>query len=152
MKRFLIAGLIATLVGGILTTPANAAYTVKPRVGQCFLYSAADVSAPYARKNPVSCSGTHNAETYLVTKWPLKRNPADMPDEESLAVADSLCQAWGDEGLISNPFFNYWAWYTPDRAAWAKGQRWVRCDAMSKNKSEKYISWKGQRLYSGVNV
>ena len=152
MKRFLIAALIATLAGGILTTPANAAYTVKPRVGQCFLYSAADVSAPYARKNPVSCSGTHNAETYLVTRWPLKKNPADMPDEESLAVADSLCQAWGDEGLISNPFFNYWAWYTPDRAAWAKGERWVRCDAMSKNKSEKYISWKGQRLYSGVNV
>ena len=152
MKRFLIAALIATLVGGILTTPANAAYTVKPRVGQCFLYSAADVSAPYARKNPVSCSGTHNAETYLVTKWPLKKNPADMPDEESLAVADSLCQAWGDEGLISNPFFNYWAWYTPDRAAWAKGERWVRCDAMSMNKSEKYISWKGQRVYSGVNV
>jgi hypothetical protein len=152
LKRFLIAALIATLVGGIVTTPANAAYTVKPRVGQCFLYSAADVSAPYARKNPVSCSGTHNAETYLVTKWPLKKNPADMPDEESLAVADSLCQAWDDEGLISNPFFNYWAWYTPDRAAWAKGERWVRCDAMSKNKSEKYISWKGQRLYSGVNV
>ena len=77
MKRLLIATLITTLLGGILTTPASAAYTVKPKVGQCFLYSAADVSAPHPRKNPVSCSGTHNAETYLVTKWPIKTNPAD---------------------------------------------------------------------------
>jgi hypothetical protein len=152
LKRLLIATLITTLLGGILTTPASAAYTVKPKVGQCFLYSAADFSAPHPRKNPVSCSGTHNAETYLVTKWPIKTNPADMPDEESLGMAESLCRAWGEEGLISNPFFNYWAWYTPDRAAWAKGERWLRCDAMTKNKSEKYISWRGQRLYTGVNV
>ena len=152
MKRLVIATLIATLVGGIFTTPASAAYTVKPKVGQCFLYSVADVDAPYARKNPVSCSSTHNAETYLVTKWPLKIKPSEMSDEEALSLADSLCRAWGDDGLIANPFFTFWAWYTPDPAAWAKGERWLRCDAMAKNKAEKYISWRGQRLYSGMNV
>ena len=99
MKRLVIATLIATLVGGIFTTPASAAYTVKPRVGQCFLYSVADVDAPYARKNPVSCSSTHNAETYLVTKWPLKMKPSEMPDEEALSLADSLCRAWGKTNL-----------------------------------------------------
>jgi hypothetical protein len=152
MKRLVIAVLISTMFGGIFTPPANAAYTVKPKVGQCFLYSVADVSAPYARKNPISCSSTHNAETYLVTKWPLKMKPEEMSDEEALSLADSLCRAWGDDGLIANPFFTYWAWYTPDPAAWAKGERWLRCDAMAKNKAEKYISWKGQRLYTGVNV
>ena len=152
MKRFLITVLLSALVGGVFTSPAHAAYTVKPKVGQCFMYLAADVDSPYARKNPVSCSSTHNAETFLVTKWPLKTNPSDMSDEESLNIADSLCRAWGNDGLISNPFFTFWAWYTPDRAAWAKGERWLRCDAMAKNKSEKYISWKGQRLYTGVNV
>jgi hypothetical protein len=152
LKRFLITALISTLVMATLASPAKAAYTVKPKAGQCFLHTVADIDAPYARKNPVKCSGTHNAETYFVTKWPLTTNPADMPDEEALNLADSLCRAWGDDGLISNPFFNFWAWYTPDRAAWAKGERWLRCDAMAKNKSEKYISWKGQRLYTGVNV
>ena len=152
MKRFVIAVLISTLFGGTLAAPANAAYTVKPRVGQCFLYSVADVDAPYARKNPVSCSSIHNAETYHVTKWPLKIKPSEMSDEEAFSLADSLCRAWGDDGLITNPFFTFWAWYTPDPAAWAKGERWLRCDAMAKNKAEKYISWRGQRLYSGMNV
>jgi hypothetical protein len=152
LKRFLITALISTLVMATLASPAKAAYTVKPKAGQCFLYTVADIDAPYARKNPVKCSGTHNSETYFVTKWPLTTNPADMPDEEALNLADSLCRAWGDDGLISNPFFNFWAWYTPDRAAWAKGERWLRCDAMSRNKAEKYISWKGLRLYSGMNV
>ena len=152
MKRFVIAVLISTLFGSTLAAPANAAYTVKPRVGQCFLYSVADVSAPYARKNPISCSSTHNAETYLVTKWPLKMKPEEMSDEEALSLADSLCRAWGEDGLIANPFFTYWAWYTPDPAAWTKGERWLRCDVMAKNKAEKYISWRGQRLYSGMNV
>ena len=152
MKRFLITVLISTLVGGIFTSPANAAYTVKPKAGQCFMYSAADVDAPYARKNPVSCSSTHNAETFLVTKWPLKIKPSDMPDQEALDLAESLCHAFGTDGLLSNPFFTFWAWYTPDPAAWAKGERWLRCDAMAVNKSNKYISWKGLRLYSGMNV
>ena len=152
MKRFLITVLVSTLVGGIFTSPANAAYTVKPKAGQCFMYSAADVDAPYARKNPVSCSSTHNAETYLVTKWPLKIKPSDMPDQEALDLAESLCRAFGTDGLLSNPFFTFWAWYTPDPAAWAKGERWLRCDAMAVNKSNKYISWKGLRLYSGMNV
>ena len=152
MKRFLTTVLVSTLVGGIFTSPAHAAYTVKPKVGQCFMYSAADVDAPYARKNPVSCSSTHNAETYLVTKWPLKIKPSQMPDQEALNLAESLCRAFGDDGLISNPFFTFWAWYTPDPAAWAKGERWLRCDAMAVNKSNKYISWKGLRLYTGMNV
>ena len=152
MKRFLITVLVSTLVGGIFTSPANAAYTVKPKAGQCFMYSAADVDAPYARKNPVSCSSTHNAETYLVTKWPLKIKPSDMSDQEALDLAESLCRAFGTDGLLSNPFFTFWAWYTPDPAAWAKGERWLRCDAMAVNKSNKYISWKGLRLYSGMNV
>ncbi len=152
MKRYLITVLISTLAGTTVVAPANAAYTVKPKAGQCFMYTAADVDAPYARKNPVSCSSTHNAETYLVTKWPLKTKPSEMPDEEALNLAESLCRAWGTDGLISNPFFTFWAWYTPDPAGWAKGERWLRCDAMARSKSGKYISWKGQRIYTGVNV
>lgn len=117
------------------------------------MYSAADVSAPHARKNPVKCSSTHTAETYLVTSWPLETKPELMDSEEALDVADSLCRAWGDDGLLNNGFFTYWAWYTPDPAAWAKGERWLRCDAMVRNSStKKYKSWKGLKLGLGSNV
>ena len=153
MKRVLITVLLSTLVGGLFTSPAQAAYTVKPKVGQCFLHTAADVDAPYARKNPISCSNTHNAETYFVTKWPLPSKPSEMSNEEAIDIAETRCRAWGDgDGLIKNPFFNYWAWYTPDPAAWAKGERWLRCDVMVRTKANKFTSWKGQRLYAGVSV
>jgi hypothetical protein len=152
MKRFLITALISTLVGATLASPAKAAYTVKPKAGQCFLHTAADVDAPYARKNPVKCSGTHNAETYLVTKWPLKLKPSQMSDEDALYLAESLCRAWGTDGLLTNPFFTYWAWYTPNPTSWAKGERWLRCDAMAITDDDKFISWKGSRLNTGTSV
>ena len=152
--RNILRVITASVIAMSFMTPpsANAAYTVKPKVGQCFMYSASDVSAPYARKNPVKCSATHTAETYLVTKWPLSTKPELMDDEEALNLADSLCRAWGTEGLIDNGFFTFWAWYTPDPAAWAKGERWLRCDAMVRTSSNKYKSWKGLKLGSGLGI
>jgi hypothetical protein len=150
-RSIAIVGVLAVF-SSFLIQPASAAYTVKPKVGQCFMHTSADVSAPYARKNPVKCSSTHNAETYLVTKWPLKTKPELMDDEEALDLADSLCRAWGDDGLIDNGFFTYWAWYTPDPAAWAKGERWLRCDAMVRNDAKKYLSWKGLQLGGGMGI
>ncbi len=65
-KTFII--LLTTFFAcSILTAPgANAAYTVLPKVGQCFQYTDAQVSASYAPKNPISCSLTHNMETFAV--------------------------------------------------------------------------------------
>lgn len=130
-------------------SPAKAAYTVKPKVGQCFMLTAADVSAPFANKNPISCSKTHNAETFLVGKWPLTTPPEDLPEGDGLEIAASLCKATGNGGLLVGTFFTYWAWYTPSPAAWAKGERWLRCDAMKVvNDVEpyKFASWKGQKF------
>lgn len=134
---------------GVLMTPANAAYTVKPKVGQCFNHSTADVSAPYALKNPVPCSATHTAETYLVAKWPLTKQPSELPEGDALEIANSLCRAWGQTGILTDTYFNYWAWYTPDPKAWAKGERWLRCDAMhvlNENPPFKYVAWKGAKF------
>jgi len=155
MKKLVAVTFTAAFVAISAQVPAFAAYTVKPRAGQCFMYTAADVSAPFATKNPVSCSATHNAETYLVTKWPISTKPAEMSDEDALNLADSLCQAWGDLGLIDNPYFNYWAWYTPNDAQWAKGERWLRCDAMrtlTKKPPYRYASWKGLKIGSGNTI
>ena len=156
MRRILgFAFLSAALIGGTLVAPAQAAYTVKPKVGQCFMYTDADVSAPFAQKNPISCSKTHNAETYIVAKWPLTTPPQDMAPGAGLEVANSLCRAWGKGGVLQDSFFTYWAWYTPDPAGWAKGERWLRCDAMRTMDQEEpytFISWKGQKFKTKKNI
>jgi hypothetical protein len=84
------------LACSILSAPgANAAYTVLPKVGQCFQYTMAQVSAKYATKNPVSCSSTHNMETFKVATWPLRTNPVDMEDEDKLSIVSEYCDFWG---------------------------------------------------------
>ena len=84
-----------------------------------------------------------------MAKWPLSEPPSALPDGDALEIASSLCRAWGTTGILTDSYFNYWAWYTPDPKAWAKGERWLRCDAMHvTNDTEpyKYASWKGQKF------
>jgi hypothetical protein len=148
---------VALLVAGsLMTAPvANAAYTVTPKVGQCFQYTKAQVSAKYAPKNPINCSSTHNMETYRVAKWPFEANPTDMDRQETIDTVYELCDFFGTFPEARNNWgsttkINYWAWYTPSPAGWAKGQRWLRCDAMiGKFTSAEewpplsHVSWKG---------
>ncbi len=133
-------------------TPAQAAYTVKPKVGQCFMLSVADVSAPFAQRNPISCSKKHNAETYLVAKWPLSTPAGELSKGDRLEVAKSLCSTdW--KGQSNSYYFTYWAWYTPNPKAWAKGERWLRCDAMrivDSVEPYRFVTWKGKKLSSTV--
>lgn len=151
--------LASFFVGSFVTAPvANAAYTVTPKVGQCFQYTMAQVSSKYAPKNPIKCSLSHNMETYRVAKWPFEMNPTDMERQETLEAVYELCDFFGtypdaQNNWASTTKFNYWAWYTPNPAGWAKGQRWVRCDAMiGKFTSAKewppaqHVSWKGLKL------
>ncbi len=155
IKATRFAFIASVFIGGTLAAPAEAAYTVKPKVGQCFMHTQAEISASYAQKNPISCAKTHNAETYIVAKWPLTTPPEDLPEGEGLEVANSLCRAWGKGGVLQDSFFTYWAWYTPDRAAWAKGERWLRCDAMKiVDETEPYVfvSWKGQKFKAKRNL
>ncbi len=156
--------LLITLFASSLLTPpaASASYTVIPKVGQCFQYTKAQVSAKYPPKNPINCASSHNMETYAVEIWPVETNPVDMDRETTLEIVNELCNFWGtfpnaNTSRMKTSTFNYWAWYTPSRAAWAKGQRWLRCDAMiGKFTSAEqwppatYVSWKGLRLYKNV--
>jgi hypothetical protein len=158
-KTFSIV-LITFFIASLLTSPsANAAYTVAPKVGQCFQYTKAQVSAKYPPKNPVNCSSSHNMETYAVEIWPVGTNPVDMDRELVLDIVAELCNFWGTfpqagNNRLRTSNFNYWAWYTPSRSAWAKGQRWLRCDAMIGKFSSAeewppatYLSWKGLKLF-----
>jgi hypothetical protein len=165
-KRKTLSILLTAFFAGSLLTPssASAAYTVKPKVGQCFQYTKAQVSAKYAPKNPIKCSSTHNMETFAVKTWPVNTNPVDMDRQTTLDLVAELCDFWGTfpnayDSRMKTSEFNYWAWYTPSRAGWAKGQRWLRCDAMiGKFASTEqwppatYVSWKGLKLYTGMSA
>lgn len=127
---------------------ANAAYTIKPKVGQCFMHSRAEVSASYATRNPISCSKSHNAETFTVAKWPYSVAPANFSKEEAREIAESICMAEESVAKLGT-HFTYWAWYTPNPKAWAKGERWLRCDAMrvvNEVEPYKFATWKGKKL------
>ena len=157
--RSLSVLLVTLFATSILTAPgASAAYTVLPKVGQCFQYTKAQVSAAYATKNPISCSSRHNMETFAVITWPLNTNPADMDKKDASDLAFELCDFFGtfpnaENSRFSTTSFNYWAWYTPSRSAWAKGQRWLRCDAMIGKFTSAdqwppatHVSWRGLKL------
>ena len=138
--------------------PGNAAYTVAPKVGHCFSLTDAQVDASHPNKNPIKCSATHNSETYEVAEWPFETNPVDMVYKDALNIAAELCDFWNTYSYAelsrsSKTKFNFWGWYTPDRAAWARGERWLRCDAMiGKFKTKTswppyaYVSWKGSKI------
>jgi hypothetical protein len=97
-------------------------------------------------------------ETFAVITWPLNTNPADMDEKDVSDLVFELCDFFGTfpnakNSRFSTTSFNYWAWYTPSRSAWAKGQRWLRCDAMIGKFTSAdqwppatHVSWRGLKL------
>jgi hypothetical protein len=97
-------------------------------------------------------------ETFAVATWPLSTNPVDMAEEDTMSIVNEYCDFWGnfpnaEFSRSSKTNFNYWAWYSPSRTAWAKGQRWIRCDAMigifktaDSWPPYAHISWKGSKV------
>lgn len=141
---------IAVLSTTLIAPGANAAAKpVVPKVGYCYNLTRADIDVPFSSIAPVSCSKTHTAEVYRIAKWTASENILDITDSaKRLEYATALCQPWKG----TTKYFNYWAWYTPDRKQWNAGQRWIRCDAMiAKNYDEAtgnfdLVSWKNKRL------
>ena len=133
-------------LGVLLGAPAQAT-SPTPKVGNCYNLTNKQVDGAHPPSSPaINCARLHNAETYRIAKWPLKTNPVDMVYEDALSIAEELCMPWKPE---LSEYFNHWAWYTPDRASWAKGARWVRCDAMiSFSESEPFVfkKWLFKRL------
>jgi hypothetical protein len=133
-------------LGVLVGAPAQAT-SPTPKVGNCYNLTNKQVDGAHPPSSPaINCARLHNAETYRIAKWPLKTNPVDMVYEDALSIAEELCTPWKPE---LSEYFNHWAWYTPDRASWATGARWVRCDAMiSFSESEPFVfkKWLFKRL------
>lgn len=137
---------LGVTLGVLVGAPAQAT-SPTPKVGNCYNLTNKQVDGAHPPSSPaINCARLHNAETYRIAKWPLKTNPVDMVYADALSIAEELCTPWKPE---LSEYFNHWAWYTPDRASWAKGARWVRCDAMiSFSESEPFVfkKWLFKRL------
>ena len=123
-----VASALLLAVSATLAMPAAEATSPTPKVGNCYNLTNAQVDGSYAPNSAaINCARLHNTETYRVAKWPLKTNPVDMVYEDAHSIAEAVCSPWIPE---QSEYMTYWAWYTPDKASWAKGSHWVRCDAM----------------------
>jgi hypothetical protein len=124
---------------------------LNPKIGACYLFNQKELEAISPLTNPISCAKPHNAETFWVGRWTLKSQPWNYTDEKLHAAVDAICIDKWDFPDDSN--LNYWAFFTPSPAQWAKGARWVRCDAMSQiakkgTFNQMYATWSGN---AGLN-
>ena len=133
------------------TTPASK-LELNPKIGGCYLFSSKEFEAPSPLTNPIPCAKAHNAETFWVAKWPLKLAPSRYTDDLIHAAAEKTCLAQWD--FPEEADLNYWAYFFPSKSQWAKGARWLRCDAMvliaeTGSFNQKYLQWKSNAVLNG---
>jgi hypothetical protein len=153
-KYLVVISSLVLVVAGVspvsASTPASK-LELNPKIGGCYLFSSKEFEAPSPLTNPIPCSRTHNAETFWVAKWPLKLAPSRYTDDLIHSAAEKTCLAqWG---FPEEADLNYWAYFFPSKSQWAKGARWLRCDAMVQvaetgTFTQKYLQWKGNAVLS----
>jgi hypothetical protein len=144
-----ISALVVVAMAGtafVLTRSQTTALELKPKIGNCYLFSAKELDAPSPLTNPLPCAEMHNAETYWVAKWPLELAPTRYSDDLIHDVAGRVCRNKWD--FPDDSDFNYWAYFYPSPSQWAEGARWLRCDAMVQLYTEgsidkQYLKWPG---------
>ena len=129
-------------------TPASK-LELNPKIGSCYLFSSKELEAPSPLTNPIPCSRTHNAETFWVAKWPLKLAPSRYTEELIKNAAQKVCLAAWE--FPEDADLNYWGYFHPSPAQWAKGARWLRCDALIQQSevgtfNQKYLQWRGNAV------
>jgi hypothetical protein len=117
-----------------------------PKLGGCYLFTEKELNSAYPLTNPIPCAKVHNVETFGIGTWPLKNQPWKYTEDMARDAAEQICMSFWDYPDDSD--LNYWAYFTPSPAQWAKGARWVRCDAMAMiaekgTFKQKYATWTG---------
>jgi hypothetical protein len=151
-KALVIISSLVFVVAGV--APVNAQYVatpleLNPKIGGCYLFTAKELDAASPLTNPIPCAKTHNAETYWVAQWPLKLAPTRYTDDLIYDAAKKIClRAWD---FTDKADLNYWGFFQPSPSQWAKGARWLRCDALVQKSekgtfSEQYRQWKGSAV------
>jgi hypothetical protein len=154
-KSLVVLSSLVFVVAGVspvnAVTPASK-LELNPKIGGCYLFSSKEFEAPSPLTNPMPCSKAHNAETFWVAKWPMKLAPTRYTDDMIHSAAEKACLAEWD--FPEEADLNYWAFFYPSKTQWAKGARWLRCDAMvlkaeTGTFSQKYLQWKGNAVLNG---
>ena len=109
----------------MLISPAQAAKTVAPKVGDCYSLPISELSAPTSTRKKVNCSAPHTAETYRIAKWKGPANPATLSEVRRRVLAEQICMPWSKEST----FLTNWSYKVPTSAQWRSGLRTIRCDA-----------------------
>jgi hypothetical protein len=144
-KRTLV--IVMALLAVTEASSAQAAtLQLTPKLGGCYLFTEREFNAPSPITNPIACSKVHNAETFGIGTWPLKNQPWKYTEDMARDAAEQICMSFWDYPEDSD--LNYWAYFTPSASQWAKGARWVRCDAMAMiaekgTFKQKFATWTG---------
>lgn len=152
MKKALV-GIIA--VSLLLTYSANIAFAATtPKVGDCFFISPEELNSANPISSKISCSFTHNLETYYVGKLSGATDPNTQNEKALLDRVKQSCL--GSWKFPKNSVINYFAFYVPTSQQWKSGTHWLRCDAGIDNSGgvgdTQLGTWKGSAIASKGNI
>ena len=152
MRKFALVSIFCLIACNLTVTPAKAAST--PRTGDCFFISPEELSSANPISSKISCSFTHNLETYFVGKLSGSTDPNTQNEKALLVrVKQSCLGAWK---FPKTSVINYFAFYVPTSQQWKSGTRWLRCDAGIDNSGgvgdTQLGTWKGSAIASKGNI
>jgi hypothetical protein len=127
-------------------TPTSIATPVyyQPKIGDCFNYDWNQASLKNVSDQPISCQSQHTAETYKVQNWDSPVNVYQATDEVIQEIAKAICTPFSYK---PNTSVNFWVYSFPSESQWNVGNKWIRCDAVTLDRSGKiprFISWQGE--------
>jgi len=152
MKKLALVSVFFLVASSLSVAPAIAAST--PKVGDCFYISQEELDSPNVISAKISCSFTHNLETYYVGRISGAADPNTQSEKALLArVQQSCLKSWK---LPASSPVNYFAFFVPTSQQWKAGVRWLRCDAGIDNSGgERDVqlgTWKGSALAAKGNI
>lgn len=123
----------ATLVLSACSNSPSDRLTPLPS-GLCRVLTLADLSARTNNSNTVPCTRPHTAQTIKVGRFPTSVG-SDYQAARVGAYAYRICAPAFESYLGATDSLVLriqlsWAWFGPTQAAWNRGARWFRCDAV----------------------
>lgn len=115
--------------------PTQVDATKAPDSGACRMLTPGDIEMPANATTTVDCADPHTAETYAVGDLPEEFADAAYDDQDLATFAYRTCgpafmEFLGADESLSMRSVLSWVMFRPSQAAWDKGARWYRCDAI----------------------
>ena len=105
-----------------------------PKRLACRNLDADDLTHHTDDSEPVSCSKTHTAQTFLLGHFPAKLGKGYDTKAQGAYVFDRCTPAYEKfldiDDSVALRIELSWAWFAPSEKGWSKGARWFRCDVV----------------------